>query len=288
MTNPTNFSSDERKKISNMINNFKSGEKSENMNDEYAGLQKETDPDLILSYEIVKLPSNGLFYPNNISEVNVEYMTSKDEDLISTPSLIENNTVIDLLLKRKVKNCPIPIESLLPGDRNAIILFLRISSYGSEYTVMVNDPRTGVPFKAVVDLLSLKNKEVNEYPDELGHFSVYIPMRKKEVKFRLISSGEDNYLVKQAQTIQELYGEEFSTYNTLRLKASIVSIGGNQDHNYISKFVDAMPALDAYTIRKKILEVSPDIDMRYEFTTKDGYSFIANLEVGSDFFFPQN
>lgn len=284
---------EERKKIAGLVNSYKKGDTNVATG---AGLPeienqpftKETDPDLITSYEIVKLPSQGMFYKNGVSEVNVEYMTSKDEDLITTPSLIENNTVIDLLLKRKIKTSGIQVENLLEGDRNAIILFLRISSYGNKYTVMVNDPRTGIPFKTTVDLLSLKYKKITEYPDELGHYSVFLPMRKKEVKFRLLTSGEDNYLIKQAQAVQEIYGEEFSSYNTMRLKASIVNIGGNEDRTYIDRFVDAMPALDAYTIRKKILEVSPNVDMKYEFTTKDGYKFYANLEVGTDFFFPQN
>jgi len=47
-----------------------------------------------------------------------------------------------------------------------------------------------------------------------------------------------------------------------------------------------MPALDAYTIRKKIQEVSPDIDMKYKFKTKDGFEFEATLSMGVDFFFP--
>ena len=49
-----------------------------------------------------------------------------------------------------------------------------------------------------------------------------------------------------------------------------------------------MPALDAYTIRKKLLDVSPDVDMKYEFTAKDGYKFTTFLQVGTDFFFPNN
>jgi hypothetical protein len=47
-----------------------------------------------------------------------------------------------------------------------------------------------------------------------------------------------------------------------------------------------MPALDAFKIRRRILDVSPDVDMEYEFAAKDGYKFTANLTVGIDFFFP--
>lgn len=249
-------------------------------------MSKETDPDLMTSYELVKLPSKGLFYKNKVSEVAVEYMTSKDEDLLTTPSLIENGTVLDILLKRKIKTKDIVPDDLLAGDRNAIILFLRSSSYGSEYTVQVPDPRTNVLFKTEVNLLKLRYKKVTEEPDEQGHFSVKLPMRKKLVKFRLLTSGEETMLFKQAEAIQEAYSQDFSEYSTLKLKSHIISIDEKTDRTYISKFVDAMPALDALTIRRKIIEVSPDVDMEYEFNAKDGYKFKAQLSVGIDFFFP--
>ncbi len=251
-----------------------------------ATMSKETDPDLMMSFEVVPLPSNGLHYRHGISELNVEYMTSIDEDLLTTPSLIENGSVMNMLLRRKIKTVGVDVDELLPGDRNAVILFLRTSSYGANYNVLVPDPRTGNPFKATVDLLQLKYKQISEKPDHNGHFTVEIPMRKKTVIIRLLSSGEENMIQKRAAAQQDAYGTEFSEFNTMKLKAHIVSINGKEDRTYIEKFVNVMPALDAYTIRKKILEVSPDVDMKYEFVTKDGYKFSANLEVGIDFFSP--
>jgi hypothetical protein len=250
-------------------------------------MSKETDPDLMTSYEVVKLPSKGMFYPSRVLEVNVEYMTSKDEDLLTTPSLIDNGTVLDVLLRRKIKTHGINVEELLAGDRNAIILFLRTSSYGADYTVQVSDPRSGIPFTTKVDLLKLEYKEPKEMPDELGHFQVELPMRKKTVTFRLLSVGEDTKIFNKAEQIKEAYNEEFSQYNTLKLKAAIIAINEKTDRSYIDRFVDAMPALDAFTIRRKIIDVSPDVDMAYEFMAKDGYKFKANLTVGIDFFFPR-
>lgn len=251
-------------------------------------MQKETDPDLIISYEIIKLPSKGLFYKNNISELKIEYMTSKDEDLLTTPSLIDSGKVLDVLLKRKIKTKGIDAKDLLPGDRNAILLFLRSSSYGNTYTVTVPDPRTGISFETDVELNKLKYKEIIEMPDENGYFTVDLPMRKKTVKVRLISSGEDTLIFDKAQEIKEAYNNEFSEYNTDKLKAEIVSIDGKTDRTYINRFVDAMPALDSLTIKRKIMEVQPDVDMEYEFTAKDGFKFKAKLQLGVDFFFPSN
>jgi len=65
-----------------------------------------------------------------------------------------------------------------------------------------------------------------------------------------------------------------------------MAINEKTDRSYIDKFIDAMPALDAVTIRRKILMINPDVDMAYEFMANDGYKFIANLSVGIDFFFP--
>lgn len=279
--------------IQNMQNvekpvSLKSNEK-ENLkqfNDYEQTMSKETDPDLMTSYEIIDLPSKGYFYENGIDKVSVEYMTSKDEDLLTTPSLIENGEVLNVLLKRKIKTANIKSSDLLTGDRNAIILFLRTSSYGSDYSVLVTDPRSGVEFKANIDLLNLGYKKMTEMPDELGQFEVELPMRKKTVKIRLLTSGDEKTLFEKAEQIKIAYSEEFSQYNTLKLKSHIVSIDGNTNRSYIDKFVDAMPALDALTIRRKLIDVSPDVDMAYEFEAADGYKFEANLTIGLDFFFP--
>lgn len=216
----------------------------------------------------------------------VEYMTSRDEDLLTTPSLLENGTALDILLKRKIKTKGIEPGDLLLGDRNAIVLSLRTSSYGKDYSVMVNDPRTGIPFKSTVNLLKLKYKEIKEFPDNDGYFTVELPMRKKIVKFKLLTSGEEISIFKNAEALKETYNEEFSQYNTLKLKSHIVSIGDVTKRDYINKFVDAMPALDALTIRRKVSEVNPDVDMSYEFVAKDGYKFKTSLSIGVDFFFP--
>jgi hypothetical protein len=259
-----------------------------NPQDYERAMSRETDPDLITSYEVIKLPSKGIFYKNGLTEVNVEYMTSIDEDILTTPSLIENGTVFEVLMQRKIKTKGVNPNDLLVGDRNAILLFLRSSSYGSDYHVQVPDPRTNIPFKTTINLTKLKYRNITELPDESGCFIVELPMRKKIIKFKLLTYGEEMILQKKSDAIKEAYGQEFSEFNTLKLKSHIISINEKTDRSYINKFVDAMPALDALTIRRKIVEVSPDVDMNYEFTTKDEFKFNAQLSIGIDFFFPNN
>lgn len=256
--------------------------------EETYGQYKETDPDLIVGYELLTLPSKGINkYGGNFSidQLKVEYLTSQDEDILTTPSLIESGRVLDVLLKRKIRE-NIDVEKMYSGDKNAITLFLRTSSYGYEYDVEVYDPRTGIPFNTTVDLSKLKYKKITTLPNEMGLYSVEIPIRKKIIQFRLLNSQEEKILLQQSEAQREAYNEEVSTYNSLKLKSHIVSVDGNTSRDYINKFVDALPLKDGLEIRKKILEVSPDVDMSYEFITKDGYKFKAKLSIGVDFFFP--
>jgi hypothetical protein len=244
------------------------------------------DPDLTVGYEIVSLPSKGIYYANRKSEVTVEYMTSKDEDILSTSSLIENGTVLDILLKNKIKDTGINTDELLVGDRNAILLFLRASSYGEEYEVKVTDPRNGNTFPSKVNLTKLKAKEIKHLPDDRGEFSLKVPVRKKLVKFKILNYKEINHVLKTAEAKQDAYSTSYNEFGSLKLKAEIVEVEGNRNKDYIVSFVDALPARDSAELKKRIQEVTPDVDMSYEFTTADGFKFNAKISVGVDFFFP--
>ena len=60
--------------------------------------ETENEDDIL---QIVELPSKGKLYPNGTSEIQIDYMTASDENLLSTPELIRKGTVMDELLKRK-------------------------------------------------------------------------------------------------------------------------------------------------------------------------------------------
>jgi len=245
---------------------------------------QETDPDLIVDTDIVKLPSDGFFYP--FKEVTVEYLTAKDEDILTTPALLENGTVLDEILKRKIKTKGVDVDNMLTGDKNAILIFLRASSYGSKYEVEVTNPNTSKPFKAEIDLTKIEYKKLETHPDQNGHFTVEIPMRKKIVKFRLLGDKEVRHIVDRAEMLQETYNQIFAETSTMRIKSAIISIDGNDNRDYINRFVDAMPAGDALAIRKKMDEVTPGVDLTYEFVSPEGHLFRAPIAMGLDFFFP--
>ncbi len=145
-------------------------------------------------YDVISLPSNGECYKNKIGRVPVAYLTAYDENIITSPNLYRDGLVIDYLLKNKIVNKEINVEDLISGDVDAIILFLRATSYGVEFPVAVADPQTGEMIETKVDLSKIKTKEFKLKGDENGHFSYTLPKSGVEIKFKYLTRKEENDL----------------------------------------------------------------------------------------------
>lgn len=145
-------------------------------------------------YDVISLPSNGECYKNKIGRVPVAYLTAYDENIITSPNLYRDGLVIDYLLKNKIVNKEINVGELVSGDVDAIILFLRATSYGVEFPVAVSDPDTGEMIETNVDLSKIKTKEFKLKADENGHFSYTLPKSGVEVKFKYLTRKEENDL----------------------------------------------------------------------------------------------
>ena len=63
----------------------------------------QTAPEFKTLIDIVKLPSKGNFYQNGKGEIYVEHMSAKDEQILTTPALVENGKATKILIERKVK-----------------------------------------------------------------------------------------------------------------------------------------------------------------------------------------
>jgi hypothetical protein len=165
-------------------------------------------------YDVIQLPSNGQCYKNKVDRVPVAYLTAYDENIITSPNLYKDGLVIDFLLKNKIVNNAINPDDLVSGDADAIILFLRATSYGPEFPIIVSDPDTGEQIESVVDLTTLKPKEFTLIGDENGWFDFETPIKKDKIKFKYLSRKEE----KRLQKINEIesYGTKAFMLNTER------------------------------------------------------------------------
>ena len=69
--------------------------------------------------EMVELPSKGVLYdkdsPLASGQVEMKYMTAREEDILTNQNYIQNGTVIDKLLQALIVS-PINYGDLLVGD----------------------------------------------------------------------------------------------------------------------------------------------------------------------------
>ena len=154
------------------------------------------DVDPNVQYDVIQLPSNGQCYKNKVDRVPVAYLTAYDENIITSPNLYKDGLVIDFLLKNKIVNKEINVDDLVTGDVDAIVLFLRATSYGPDFPIVVNDPQSGEQIETTVDLTTLKPKEFTLVGDENGWFEYITPIKKDKIKFRYLTRKMEKQLKK--------------------------------------------------------------------------------------------
>ena len=105
-------------------------------------------PDNKFPTEIVDLPSKGLLYPKDNplhqGQLEMKYMTAKEEDILTTQSYIKQGVVLDKLFRSLIiangEGQKVNYNDLIVGDKNAVMIAARILGYGKDYTVKVQTP----------------------------------------------------------------------------------------------------------------------------------------------------
>ena len=98
--------------------------------------------------EFVELPSQGIFYPaghplQNQKTVEIRYMTAKEEDILTSRSLLKEGVALDRMLQNLLVSKNININTLLVGDKNALLVAARRTGYGADYETNVTCPSCG-------------------------------------------------------------------------------------------------------------------------------------------------
>ena len=243
--------------------------------------------DLTTPYDVLELPSQGILYPNKKSSVKVEYLTALDETILTSPNIISNNKVIDILLERKIKDLGFDPMDLIEGDRTAIIIFLRSTGFGEEYTQLIFNPNTDEWEEGTINLSELKVKKLTVNPDEQGCFDFVLPLSKKKIKFRFITGKDEKDIENQDEELMKRNSNDISNILMLRMERQVMSIDGETDKIKISNLLKRLKIMDARALRKYILELEPGINMSVNARTRGGESVPTFLTFNRSFFWPE-
>jgi len=241
--------------------------------------------ELKIPTEIVTLPSKGLLYPETSplskGEIEMKYMTAKEEDILTNANFIRQGTVIDKLLQALIVT-PIDYNELLIGDKNAILVAARVLGYGKDYAFQYNNK------EYTIDLSTLEDKVVDTslYKRGVNEFAFTLPHSSNNVTFKLLTHGDEQKIDAEIKGLQKV-NPNVTTDITTRLKHMITSVEGKRDAKDIRDFVDNyLIAKDARALREYYSKIQPDINLVYKPEDENYVGEGIAVPISLNFFWP--
>lgn len=247
--------------------------------------------------EFVELPSKGLFYGDGhplhgVETVEIKHMTAKEEDILSSETLIKKGLVMNRLLKSVLVDTTIDPNSLLIGDKNAIVMAIRETGFGSLYGTNVTCPACGTLNEKQFSLEGKEIKQSNLLENvqllENGNFLLTSTDYNPEITFeiRLLTGKDEERILKHVEGRKKLKLETGSV--TELLKNIIVSVNGISQPSALQEIINQIPVSLSRKIRKAYEEAMPNIQLKADFNC-DNCSHVERMEVpiNIDFFWPK-
>jgi len=242
--------------------------------------------------EIIELPSKGLLYPegNPLSsgQVEMKYMTAREEDILTNQNYIKQGVVIDKLLQSMIVS-KVNYNDLLVGDKDAIMLAARILGYGKDYSFNYFSAKNESSSEITIDLTKLAEKYLDEnliLTPKKNEFKFEFSTTSNEITFKLLTHGDENDIEREIQGLKKLNPQGTFDMST-RLKHIITSVNGNYDKKVIREFVDnGLISKDARELRKYISSISPGVDLKYTYSFENDGVEDIEVPIGINFFWP--
>jgi hypothetical protein len=250
----------------------------------------------VIPTEFVELPSKGRYYAenhplHNAEVVEIKHMTAKEEDLLTSQALLKKGVALERVMKNLVVNKRINPQSLLTGDRNALMIAARISGYGADYTPTVKCPSCNASQETYFNLHDVAitegetKAELGVKETEDGHFTVRLPKTKCEVTFRLLNGSHEKILLQQVENARKRKKEEQTI--TRQLSLITVAVNGNDSPEAIEYFVNNVPSIDALHLRTVYKLATPNVDLTQTFSCENcGHEQDMEVPLTADFFWP--
>ena len=213
-------------------------------------------------FDVVNLPSMGVFYPNKKSSLFIKYLTTRDEIVLTSPSIIENNQAIDIIIENSILDTDVNYHKLLACDKKAIMMFLRSTTYGDKLELNVNCPKCSSNSKSDFYLSSLEMKDDIKSPDKNLEYEFMMPKMKFKgenvvIKFKPLTVESENSLLQESKSTEK---NGINNYSTLRLKYTITKVNENDDKVFIENIIKIMPLGETATLKKFIDQIEPGFE----------------------------
>ena len=206
-----------------------------------------------LPTEKIDLPSKGKLYPaeSPLSQgyVEVLYPTAKEEDILTNPNYIKNDTAIDRFIE-SILVTDIDINDLVLCDKDALMVAGRILGIGSDYTIS-----EGLSNPITFNLSELEEKEVKWELFTGGNEFEY-KIKDTIIKFK-VPTGHDMIAMKKEVEGLKKISPEATIDTRLIYKHTITEVNGRKDLGSIREFCDRILMIDSKKLKAYIESVTP-------------------------------
>ena len=253
--------------------------------------------------EFVQIPSRGKFYPQGhplcgVEVVEIRQMTAKEEDILSSRTLLKQGVAIDRFLQSVIVDKKLNSDSMLIGDKNALIVAARCSGYGHDYGTTITCPNCTTSTTIDVDLEEAREPyegykaeeaeeplEGVEGPNASGNYMITLPVSKARFEVKLMTGREEKAFAKRLETRRKKRQAE--AMMTDQFKTFTISINGVGDLRQMYKFIDNLPVRDSRFLRNQYAKLSPALNLKHDFTCPEcGYEQEVEVPITAQFFWP--
>ena len=250
----------------------------------------------VVPTDFVDLPSKGKFYPENHPLYNAEsielrQMTAKEEDLLTSKTLLKKGIAIDRLLESLIIDKRVKADSLLVGDRNALVIAIRISGYGAEYTTKVTCPSCEHAQKKTFDLITTKSQNYSDLSvldiaaNDDGTFTTELPKTKLNIKFRLLTGKHEKALLSGMKMDRQQNKHEKTV--TRHLRNMVCSVNDNSTSEALNYLIQNIPSMDSRHLRLAYKAASPNVELKDMFVCEScDFDQVMEVPLTADFFWP--
>ena len=242
--------------------------------------------------EVITLPSQGKCYPKEhplaSGEIEIKYMTAREEEILASQNLIKKGIVLDKLFESIIADKTLNIDDIVIGDKNAIVLATRILGYGPEYKVQVPN-EFDENEEITIDLSKVQTKEIDlSKLNRNNSYDFVTPSGKNVLKFKLLTHGDEKKIDADIKALDRLNRGGVSQQLTTRYRYMITSVDGKEDTKSIVNFVNnKFLTRDTKAFREHIKDLQPDMKMEFEYDNPNtGEKEMTPIPMGVGFFWP--
>jgi len=251
----------------------------------------------VVPTEFVELPSGGKYYPpehplHSQETIEIKQMTAKEEDILTSRSLLKKGVALDRVIQSLIVDKRVNPDTMLVGDRNAIIIAARISGYGPVYETKITCSACSVTQQYAFNLENAQ--EVNESDlDPLnitdnnnGTFNVELPRTKVNVTFKLLRGKDEQGLVSAMQN-EKKSKDGLERHMTRQVANIVVGVNGDNSAEACNYLINNIPSMDSRHLRLAYRLAAPNVDLTQLFECGE-CDFEQDMEVplSADFFWP--